>query len=113
MAVRNGVVTANDHVVIISRSQTEEFLIKVVTVDDTGSGIKNIRPKSLLDMLKAAGQALPEEDASPLARPGAGRALSARPSLARASVLVGSGPDPLVVKPSELQGNGVANGNGH
>jgi hypothetical protein len=31
-------------------------------VDETGSGIKRIRPKSLYDMLKAAGHCIPEDE---------------------------------------------------
>lgn len=30
--------------------------VKIVSVDEGGSGIKKIRPKSLLDLVKAAGQ---------------------------------------------------------
>lgn len=96
MAARNEVVKPNDHVVVVSRSSNDEFLIKVVSVDERGAGIKQIRPKSLLNMLKAAvdAQAIDDED-------GVGPAPNSR------SVLMGSGKDPLVVKPSELKENGL------
>jgi len=99
MAAKNGVVSAGNHVVVVSRSQSDEFLIKVVTVDDQCAGIKQIRPKSLLDMLKAAaGQVSPAEE-EPRAPASGGP-----PNLFRSSsVLVGSKNTALVVNPSELK----------
>ena len=96
MAARNGVVRPTDHVVVLSRTMGNEFLLKVVSVDEEGTGIKSIRPKSLLDMLKAMGQHV-ESDGSEL-------------EPASSSVLVGSKSNTLVVKPHELkqqQANGV------
>jgi pyruvate kinase len=61
LAIRNRVVRANDHVVVVSRSAADEFIVKVVTVDSGGGGIAQIRPKSLLDMLRAAGQTIGED----------------------------------------------------
>lgn len=65
LALANELVKANDHIVVVSRSAAEEFLIKVVTVDSRGQGIAKIRPKSLLEMLKAAGQHIPGDPDSP------------------------------------------------
>jgi hypothetical protein len=97
MAVKNGIVKANDHIVVLSRTMSNEFMLKVVTVDGQGGGILNIRPKSLMDLLKATGQHVPDEDTDLLA--------------ARPSILLGRQKDPLVVKPHELKSNGgVANG---
>lgn len=61
LAIRNRVVKALDHVVVVSRSAADEFIVKVVTVDAGGGGIAQIRPKSLLDMLRAAGQTIGED----------------------------------------------------
>ena len=102
MAAKNGVVKANDHVVVLSRTMGNEFILQVVTLDEQATGIKNIRPKSLLDMLKAismVNQAEEEAD-GPGKRPFPSR---------QHSVLVGSRQDPLVVKPHELNDT-VANG---
>ena len=95
MAVKNGIVKASDHIVVLSRTMSNEFMLKVVTVDEEGAGILNIRPKSLMDLLKATGQHVPDEEDQ-----------SVRPS-----ILLGRQKDPLVVKPQELKSNGgVANG---
>ena len=85
MAASNGILQSDDHVVIVSRSMSEEFMIKVVSVDSDGRGIKDIRPKSLMDMIKAAGDGTEDE---PVA---AGPAMGGKPNLARGSVLVGGG----------------------
>lgn len=95
MAARNEVVKPNDHVVIVSRSSSDEFLIKVVSVDERGAGIKQIRPKSLLNMLKATVDDETMEEVN-----------GTTPAPNSRSVLMGSGKDPLVVKPSELKENG-------
>lgn len=85
MATAGGILKANDHVVVISRSMNEEFLLKVISVDEDCRGIKDIRPKSLMDMIKAAGNEGDDED--PVA---AGPAMGGRPNLARGSVLIGA-----------------------
>eukprot|EP00890_Picochlorum_soloecismus_P002397 jgi/Picsp_1/3158/NSC_05998-R1_pyruvate kinase len=83
MATTDGIIKPNDHAVIISRSLTEEYMIKVITVDETGKGIKEIRPKSLMDMIKAAGN--DNEDLV-----AAGPAMGGKPNLARGSMFVGT-----------------------
>jgi pyruvate kinase len=82
------------------------LVMQVVTVDEQGQGIKNIRPKSLIDMLKAAGQIITDDDETEANNGSMRRGTS---------VLVGSGKDPLVIAPSDLKKNsipenGVANG---
>lgn len=116
MAVRNNVIKADDHVVVISRSAHDEFLIKVVSVDSQGAGIKAIRPKSLLNMLKAAGQAMGEleedddGDAYPTDLPlSAKLAATGPPNLLRGSVLMPTKPGSMVYKPSDLK-EAVASG---
>lgn len=99
MAAQNGIVKPHDHVVVLSRTEKKEFILKVVTLDEGGSGIKNIRPKSLLELLKATGQHVEDED------DGAMRT--------RHSVLLGT-TNSFVVKPSEFKANGdVPNGFSH
>lgn len=83
MATADGILKPHDHVVIISRSLTDEYMIKVITVDETGKGIKEIRPKSLMDMIKAAGN--DNEDLV-----AAGPAMGGKPNLARGSMFVGT-----------------------
>ncbi|PSC76198.1 pyruvate kinase [Micractinium conductrix] len=61
LALGKGWVEPNDHVVVVSRSAMDEFMVKIVSVDEHGAGIKRIRPKSLIDMLKAAGHCIPED----------------------------------------------------
>lgn len=95
LALRSGLIKANDHIVVVSRSANDEYLVKVVSVDEKGAGIKAIRPKSLLDMLKAAGQHIPPDYAEEAASP---------KYLSRPSVLVG-GKTGLVV----TDGNGTVN----
>jgi pyruvate kinase len=85
MATANGILKAHDHVVIVSRSMSEEFLLKVISVDGDGRGIKDIRPKSLMDMIK---DATGKDDHEAVA---AGPAMGLKPSLARGSVLIGGG----------------------
>lgn len=58
MAIQNGIVSGGDHIVVVSRNLNEEYMIKVVSVDEGGSGIAHIRPKSLMDMIKAAEEAM-------------------------------------------------------
>jgi pyruvate kinase len=100
MAVQNGVVKPHDHVVVLSRTEKKEFILKVVTVDGAGAGILNIRPKSLLELLKATGQHV-EDDAGGL-----------EPRMS-SSVLLGT-TNSFVVKPSELKDNGgIPNGASH
>jgi pyruvate kinase len=84
MATASGILQADDHVVIVSRSMNEEFLLKVISVDSDGRGIKDIRPKSLMDMIKdTAGTDVTDETVA------AGPAMGGRPNLARGSVLIG------------------------
>ncbi len=50
MAARWGLVKPHDHVVCIQQVKSA-FVIKIVSVDD-GHGIADIRPQSLVDMMK-------------------------------------------------------------
>jgi pyruvate kinase len=101
MAAQNGIVKPNDHVVILSRTANKEFILKVVSLDEQATGIKNIRPKSLLELLKATGQHVEDEEDD-------GGGLQQRHS-----VLLGS-TNSFVVKPSEFKANGaVPNGASH
>lgn len=108
MAAKNGVVKPNDHVVVMSRTMGNEFMLKVVSLDEQGAGIKNIRPKSLLDMLKAAGQHIDDEEEEEGLTVGGRRAYTRQHS-----VLVGNKQGPLVVAPHELKKGPVANGGTH
>ncbi|PRW57775.1 pyruvate kinase isoform C [Chlorella sorokiniana] len=106
LALANGWVKPLDHVVVLSRSQMDEFMVKmdefmvkIVSVDEHGLGIKRIRPKSLLDMLKAAGHCIPEEDEEP-APP---RALR-RPS----AVLQGRRNEGIIMTSAGAAANGTA-----
>jgi len=85
LALKNDLIKADDHIVVVSRSAQDEFLIKVVTVDRKGCGIAKIRPKSLLQMLKAAGQHIPPDPDSPPSGKGE------KVDLRRGSVLIGKG----------------------
>ncbi|KAL4425448.1 hypothetical protein ABPG75_009464 [Micractinium tetrahymenae] len=108
LALGNGWVAPNDHVVVLSRSAMDEFMVKIVSVDEQGLGIKRIRPKSLLDMLKAAGHCIPEEEEEEAPK-AAVRIASGRPTLGRGnSVLHGKRNDGLVVATAE-----AANGTSH
>jgi len=78
MATSSGILKADDHVVIVSRSMSQEFLLKVISVDKDGRSIKDIRPKSLMDMVGQTGE-------------GAGPGFGHRSSLAKTSVLIGAG----------------------
>jgi hypothetical protein len=51
MTSRWGLVKPGDHIVCVQRIHVD-FVVKIVSVDEYGSGIKNIRPKSLMDMVK-------------------------------------------------------------
>ena len=77
MASASGILKPNDHVVVVSRSMSQEFLLKVISVASDGRSIEQIRPKSLMDMLGDAGE-------------GAGPGMGMGGSLARASVLIGA-----------------------
>jgi pyruvate kinase len=79
MASASGILKPNDHVVVVSRSMSQEFLLKVISVADDGRSIEQIRPKSLMDMLGETGH-------------GAGPGMGTGGSLARASVLIGARP---------------------
>lgn len=104
-ALDNGWVEPNDHIVVVSRSHIDELMVKIVSVDARGSGIKRIRPKSLYDMLKAAGHNVPEDvgeedDEEPLASL-ASATSARRPALGRmSSVLHGTRNEGLVMTPA-------------
>lgn len=115
LAASSGLLKAHDRVAVLSRRGTD-YLIKIVSMDELGQGIKLIRPpKSLLDILQACGCIEEDEDAqmvaaatdnglSPTPTPvgtGPGTVLR-RPSLARTSVLVSSKADALVFQAAEL-----------
>ena len=51
MSAKVGLVRANDHIVCVQRIH-EAYVVKIVSVNDKGTGIQDIRPKSLIDMMK-------------------------------------------------------------
>ena len=51
MSAKVGLVRANDHIVCVQRIH-ESYVVKIVSVNDKGTGIQDIRPKSLIDMMK-------------------------------------------------------------
>eukprot|EP00891_Asterochloris_glomerata_P003175 jgi/Astpho2/3175/e_gw1.00052.17.1_t len=51
MSAKVGLVRANDHIVCVQRIH-EAYVVKIVSVNDKGTGIEDIRPKSLIDMMK-------------------------------------------------------------
>ncbi|KAK9824152.1 hypothetical protein WJX72_008125 [[Myrmecia] bisecta] len=61
MSSRSGLVQPKDHIVVVQRVG-ESFVVKIVSVNDSGSGIAVIRPKSLVDLMKAAAGIADEED---------------------------------------------------
>mmetsp|Transcript_6339 Transcript_6339/g.18214 ORF Transcript_6339/g.18214 Transcript_6339/m.18214 type:complete len:686 (+) Transcript_6339:188-2245(+) len=52
MTTRWGLVKPNDHIVCIQQIH-DSFVIKIVSVDDAGAGIKDIRPESLVNLIQA------------------------------------------------------------
>ena len=79
--------------------------MQVLTVDASGTGIENIRPKSLIDMLKATGISCEQIQYEHLSdgEESVDGAEVVRRRLSRTSVLVGSKHDPLVVAPEDLE----------
>ncbi|EIE23527.1 pyruvate kinase [Coccomyxa subellipsoidea C-169] len=51
MSLRVGLVNPNDHIVVVQMI-SDAFVVKILSVDELGGGIKAIRPKSLMDMMK-------------------------------------------------------------
>lgn len=51
MTTRWGLVKPNDHIVCIQQIH-DSFVIKIVSVDDAGAGIKDIRPESLVNLIQ-------------------------------------------------------------
>ena len=51
MAAGAGIVRAGDHIVVVHMVH-QDFLVKIVTVDESGESIAAIRPKSLLNIVK-------------------------------------------------------------
>ncbi|KDD72184.1 hypothetical protein H632_c3732p0, partial [Helicosporidium sp. ATCC 50920] len=56
LAAAHGIVRPHHHVVVVCRGAMDEYMIKIVTVNSTGDGVKLIRPRSIADMLRARGQ---------------------------------------------------------
>ncbi|KAK9905554.1 hypothetical protein WJX75_002050 [Coccomyxa subellipsoidea] len=52
MSLRVGLVKPNDHIVVVQMI-SDALVVKILSVDELGGGIKAIRPQSLLDMMKA------------------------------------------------------------
>ncbi|KAL6785143.1 PYK2 [Auxenochlorella protothecoides x Auxenochlorella symbiontica] len=109
LAVRQGMLAPEDHVVTVSRTGVGEYMIKIVSVNEFGSGIKHIRPKSLLTILRGQGQNVPDEEEGEEGEQresGEGVAIGAapapgpqyRPELSRgSSILLGTGNESLVL----------------
>ncbi|KFM25913.1 Pyruvate kinase, cytosolic isozyme [Auxenochlorella protothecoides] len=90
LAVRQGMLAPEDHVVTVSRTGVGEYMIKIVSVNEFGSGIKHIRPKSLLTILRGQGQNVPDEEE--------GEEGEQRESVSRgSSILLGTGNESLVL----------------
>ncbi|KAL4856094.1 Pyruvate kinase 2 [Chlorella vulgaris] len=119
LALVQGWVEKDDHLVVVSRSQQDEVMVKIVSVDEQGAGIKRIRPKSLYDMLKAAGHCVPEddEDLEPLqpATSGGAGLLARRNTLSRPSAVLHGRRNEALVMPaaSDRADAPVANGTSH
>eukprot|EP00884_Botryococcus_braunii_P017214 jgi/Botrbrau1/4176/Bobra.0192s0036.1 len=84
MAGQSGLVKPHDHVVVVQMVQNN-FIVKIVSVDEFGTGIKKIRPRSLVNLLKhQAG--IPEDEAvvdfDSLAATRGGKDASSTPHLA-------------------------------
>ena len=61
MAAGAGIVRAGDHIVVVHMVH-QDFLVKIVTVDDSGESIAAIRPKSLLNIVKASRNLHPDAE---------------------------------------------------
>ena len=57
MAAKVGLVKPQDHIVCVQR-MGESFVIKIVSVNDSGDGVEIIRPKSLINLIRV-GQPFP------------------------------------------------------
>ena len=53
MCTKAGLLKASDHVVVVQMVQNA-FVVKILSVDEVGEGIKPIRPPSLMDMIKVS-----------------------------------------------------------
>ena len=62
MSANVGLVKPRDHIVCVQR-MGESFVIKIVSVNETGDGVEIIRPKSLEDLMRVSTQ-LPQQDQS-------------------------------------------------
>ena len=51
MAAKVGLVKPQDHIVCVQR-MGESFVIKIVSVNDSGDGVEIIRPKSLINLIR-------------------------------------------------------------
>ncbi len=63
MTTRWGLVKPEDHIVCIQQIH-DSFVIKIVSVDGSGGGIKDIRPESLVDLMQAGTPSLRHHPAS-------------------------------------------------
>ncbi|CAL8472137.1 g11679 [Coccomyxa elongata] len=52
MSLRVGLVQPNDHIVVVQMI-SDALVVKILSVDEVGGGIKAIRPQSIMDMMKA------------------------------------------------------------
>jgi pyruvate kinase len=114
MASSFGLVKPGDHVVVVQMVR-DAFAIKIVTVDADGASIAKIRPKSLMDLMKATAGVAEDGDMA-VTRDGLLRTGSARnaddaakhPHLAFGSVPVARGA--LTSSPTMLVGDAVRSG---
>ena len=53
MAAKVGLVKPQDHIVCVQR-MGESFVIKIVSVNDSGDGVEMIRPKSLINLIRVS-----------------------------------------------------------
>lgn len=53
MAAKVGLVKPQDHIVCVQR-MGESFVIKILSVNDSGDGVEIIRPKSLINLIRVS-----------------------------------------------------------
>lgn len=64
MAAKVGLVKPQDHIVCVQR-MGESFVIKIVSVNDSGDGVEIIRPKSLINLIRVSNPPPPLGDPLP------------------------------------------------
>ena len=60
MTARRGLVQPHDHVVVVQMLH-DDMSIKIITLDELGQGIADIRPKSLMDLIAVSMPTFPRD----------------------------------------------------